>query len=35
MMVHREPTHAEKLFRIRPQGDDLYDTDYGEGGLNG
>jgi hypothetical protein len=35
MMVHKELSHAQKLFRTRPQTDDLYDADYGEGGLDG
>jgi hypothetical protein len=34
VMVYKKPTHAEELFRIRPETDDLYDTEYGnEGGL--
>jgi hypothetical protein len=36
MAVHKEPTHAQELFRIRPQTDDLYDVEYrDEGGLHG
>jgi hypothetical protein len=28
--VRREPTHAEKLFRVRPEENDLYRVDYGD-----
>jgi hypothetical protein len=35
-VVHKELTHAQKLFRIRPNADDLYSVDDAdEGGLNG